>query len=159
MNYKHLITACKLFYSESIFSKLNIIIFVDFFLGMWLAALIFFLIFCLFSLLSTRKPKYFPPGPKWWPFLGSSPQLALALKRNCHMLNATTELAKKYGPVLGLKVGKEVIVVVHDYLPNKEFLHSDALAGRPYGEFFDMRTWGKRKGKYFNIPNITQENV
>lgn len=113
---------------------------------MWVPILLFFFASLLFIYFTMKKPKNYPPGPRWWPLLGNAPQMAFALKRTGHILNATAELAKKYGPVLGLKIGKELIVVVHDYLPNKEFLLSDGLAGRPYGEFFDMRTWGKRKG-------------
>lgn len=114
---------------------------------MWLAALLVLSALGLSYFLSTRKPKYFPPGPRWWPFVGSAPQIAFAVKRTGHLLTATAEMAKEYGPVLGLKVGREIIVVIHDYLPNKEFLLSEGLAGRPYGDFFDMRTWGKRRGK------------
>lgn len=117
---------------------------------MWLAALLAVFVLGLVFHISTRKPKHFPPGPRWWPFLGSAPQIALALKRTGHLLTATQEMTKRYGPVLGLKVGKEILVVVHDYQPNKDFLTSDGLAGRPYGDFFDMRTWGKRRGGLFS---------
>ncbi|XP_072396455.1 methyl farnesoate epoxidase-like isoform X3 [Diabrotica undecimpunctata] len=104
------------------------------------------LLLCLLAYYDTKKPKNFPPGPKWWPILGSAPQIASIQKRTNHFVYATSELAKKYGPILGLKVGTEVIVIVNGYAANKEFLLSEDLSGRPIGEFFDKRTWGKRRG-------------
>ncbi|KAK9712229.1 Cytochrome P450 [Popillia japonica] len=56
------------------------------------------------------------------------------------------ELAKKYGPVLGLKIGIDKSVVVCGLSAIREFLLSDDLDGRPMGLFFEMRTFGLRQG-------------
>nr|CAH7748876.1 unnamed protein product [Callosobruchus chinensis] len=114
--------------------------------SMWLPILLFVLAIILIAYKTTRKPKGFPPGPRWWPFIGSAPQIEALRKRTGHFLLATAEMARKYGPVLGLKVGGETIVVVHGFQANREFLSSDGLAGRPKGPFFDLRSWGKRLG-------------
>ncbi|VEN64072.1 unnamed protein product [Callosobruchus maculatus] len=100
---------------------------------MWLPILLFLSAIILFAFKSTRKPKGFPPGPRWWPFIGSAPQIEALRKRTGHFLLATAEMAREYGPVLGLKVGGETIVVVHGFQANREFLSSDGLAGRPKG--------------------------
>nr|XP_023019296.1 probable cytochrome P450 303a1 [Leptinotarsa decemlineata] len=113
---------------------------------MWLAIILFSILLCILAFLDTRKPKNFPPGPKWWPIFGSAPQIAQLQKKTGHLLYATSEMSKKYGPILGIKVGRETIVVVHGTRANKEFLFSDDMAGRPLGDFYDLRTWGKRKG-------------
>lgn len=113
---------------------------------MWFLITITAFLLVILAYLDTRKPKKFPPGPKWWPILGSAPQISNIQKRTKHLVYATTELSKKYGPILGLKVGTQVIVVVNGPAANKEFLMSEDLAGRPLGEFFDKRTWGKRRG-------------
>ncbi|KAJ8922410.1 hypothetical protein NQ315_004356 [Exocentrus adspersus] len=113
---------------------------------MWVAAILFVAILGLLAYLDTRKPKNFPPGPKWKPFLGCALEVAGIKKRTGSFLKATAELASKHGPVLGLKVGKQKLVVVYDFQAVKEFLASDDLAGRPFGEFYEMRTWGKRRG-------------
>lgn len=116
---------------------------------MWLAVLLFLVILGLLAYLDTKKPKRYPPGPKWWPLVGSAPAILEAHKRTGYFFEATAELARKYGPVLGLKVGRDLLVVVYGPQAVREFLMSDDLGGRPRDEFFRMRTWGKRRGKRF----------
>ncbi|CAG9856915.1 unnamed protein product [Phyllotreta striolata] len=113
---------------------------------MWILVVVVVFLLGFLAYLDTRKPKNFPPGPKWWPFLGCAPQIANLQKRTNHLVFTTAELAKTYGNVLGLKVGTQVLVVVNGIAANKEFLLSDDLSGRPLGEFYDKRTWGKRRG-------------
>lgn len=113
---------------------------------MWLAVILFFGILGLLAYLDTRKPKKFPPGPKWKPLLGCALEVKRIEKKTNSFVLATAELAAKYGPVLGLKVGKHKLVIVYGPQAVKEFLTSDDLAGRPFGEFYEMRTWNKRRG-------------
>ncbi|VEN64074.1 unnamed protein product [Callosobruchus maculatus] len=100
----------------------------------------------LYGYKSTRKPRHFPPGPSWWPFLGCAPQVQLLRKKTGHLLLATSKLARKYGPVIGLKVGGELVVVVHGAEAVREFLANDDLSGRPNTSLYTFRSWGKRLG-------------
>ncbi|KAJ8935869.1 hypothetical protein NQ318_019453 [Aromia moschata] len=113
---------------------------------MWLVIVLFVSALALLFYLDTCKPKNFPPGPKWLPFLGSGLQVVKLKKKTGYFLTASAEMAKVYGPVLGLKVGKEKLVVVCGPKEIKECLMSDDLAGRPIGEFYNLRTWGRRRG-------------
>lgn len=114
---------------------------------MWLVVGLFIVILGLLVYLDTKKPKNYPPGPKWLPLLGSALKVMKERKRTGYLYVATAEMAKKYGPVLGLKVGKDLVVIVCGGEALKEFLTSEDLAGRPTGIFFEMRTWGKRLGR------------
>ncbi|XP_056637719.1 methyl farnesoate epoxidase [Diorhabda sublineata] len=113
---------------------------------MFLLVIVSIILIALLAYMDTRKPRNFPPGPRWWPILGSAPQIAMLQRGTKHLLFTTALLAKKYGPILGLKVGREILVVIHGPAANREFLLSDDLSGRPLGEFFEKRTWGKRRG-------------
>ena len=59
---------------------------------------------------------------------------------------AAVELSNKYGPVLGLKLGVDRIVVVGNLQGIREFLSSEDLTGRPNGPYFELRTFGYRRG-------------
>jgi len=59
---------------------------------------------------------------------------------------AFNELAKMYGPVLGLKLGNQNLVVISSHDIIKKALLQDEFNGRPDGLFFEMRSFGKRKG-------------
>ncbi|CAH2007037.1 unnamed protein product [Acanthoscelides obtectus] len=100
----------------------------------------------LYGYQSTRKPKNFPPGPRWWPFLGSAPQVQFLRKKTGHLLLATSKLARKYGPIIGLKVGGEQIIIVHGAKALREFLGNEDLIGRPNRKPDTYRSWGKRLG-------------
>ncbi|CAH1992977.1 unnamed protein product [Acanthoscelides obtectus] len=109
-----------------------------------LSLLIIVIVLCGYQ--STRKPKNFPLGPRWWPFLGSAPQVQYLRKKTGHLLLATSKLARQYGPVIGLKVGGEQIVVVHGAKALREFLGNEDLSGRPNSKPDTYRSWGKRLG-------------
>lgn len=113
---------------------------------MYLVVALITIILGLLAYLDTRKPKNFPPGPKWLPLIGSGLEIMKERKRAGHLFKATAEMAEKYGPVLGLKFGKDKLVVVYGTEAVKEFLSSEDLAGRPYDEFYRMRTFNKRRG-------------
>lgn len=124
---------------------------------MYLAVILFIAILALLLYLDTRKPKNYPPGPDWLPLIGSA-WTVYRLRKKTGLLHLTTaELAKKYGPILGLKLGQDRIVIVHGMPDNREFLMSDDLSGRPNGFFYKLRTWGERKGVLLTDETFWQE--
>ncbi|CAH0546161.1 unnamed protein product [Brassicogethes aeneus] len=113
---------------------------------MFLALTLIIIILVVLAYLDTKKPKNYPPGPRWWPLIGSAIEIMEARNRTGYLFQATAELADKYGPVLGLKFGRDKLIVVYGPEAIREFLSSDDLAGRPHDEFYRMRTFGKRRG-------------
>ncbi|CAG9768048.1 unnamed protein product [Ceutorhynchus assimilis] len=111
-----------------------------------LALLLSIVILGLLAYLDTKKPKKFPPGPKWYPIIGSAPQVRESRSRCGSLYEATAEMSLYYGPILGLKIGKDAIVVVYGPQEIKELSLSEDFIGRPIGSFFEMRTWNKRRG-------------
>lgn len=71
---------------------------------LWLAVLPIVVILGLLAYLDTRKPKKFPPGPKWYPLIGSAIQVHKARSRLGSLFEATAEMSMSYGPILGIKV-------------------------------------------------------
>ena len=55
-------------------------------------------------------------------------------------------LGKKYGPVIGLKIGFDKIVVLNDYESMKSMIMNEHCDGRPVGPVYKLRTFGKRQG-------------
>ncbi|XP_050424156.1 probable cytochrome P450 303a1 [Adelges cooleyi] len=114
---------------------------------MWILALVLFSVFvALLSYLDMRKPKNYPPGPKWLPVLGSALTVASLRKQTGYLYRATICLAENYGPIVGLKVGKDRQVVCCGYNAIKEMLTKEEFDGRPQGPFYETRTWGTRRG-------------
>ncbi|KAJ8667473.1 hypothetical protein QAD02_009136 [Eretmocerus hayati] len=62
---------------------------------------------------------------------------------------AFEELARLYGPVVGLKLGKQKLVLISSHDLVKKALLNDDLNGRPNGFFFRVRSFGKEKGVLF----------
>jgi len=88
-------------------------------------------------------------GPKWLPFVGNTYQLAKLASAKGGQYLALEDLRKRYNSdVIGLKLGREYVVVVFgDVLLNDTF-HRDEFQGRPDNFFMRLRTMGKRLGKY-----------
>ncbi|XP_014230693.1 methyl farnesoate epoxidase-like [Trichogramma pretiosum] len=105
-----------------------------------------------------EKPKKFPPGPKWLPIIGSFPTL-YKLKKKCGYAHlAFQELAKAYGPVVGLKLGKHKFVAISTNELVKKALLTDEFNGRPQGFFFRLRSFGKAKGVLFTEGSIWSQH-
>ncbi|KAJ3662579.1 hypothetical protein Zmor_006920 [Zophobas morio] len=124
---------------------------------MWTAIAFFVVILGLLAYLDTKKPKNYPPGPKWLPIIGSAYVLLKKRKQYRNLYKATAVMAKEHGPVIGLKVGKDLIVIVYGKQAIREFLSSEDLGGRPTGPFYDMRTWGERRGVLLTDSEYWQE--
>nr|AZR39405.1 cytochrome P450 [Agasicles hygrophila] len=114
---------------------------IELLIGVITALLLYYVVF------STRKPRNFPPGPPWLPFLGSS----VVVKRLARSLGgqqkAFGKLSEIYNSdVIGLKLGKEQIIVVQSYETVKKILTGDEYIGRPDNYFWRLRCMGKISG-------------
>lgn len=118
-----------------------------------------FLIVVLLVLLAyadTRKPRNFPPGPKWLPIIGCVLELSNLHKKKGSLGKAMQELAVQYGPVVGARVGRERTVFVYGLNVTKELLCKDELNGRPDHIIATSRTFGKRRGIIFTDSEFHQ---
>ncbi|OXU26364.1 hypothetical protein TSAR_002453 [Trichomalopsis sarcophagae] len=109
------------------------------------ATLILFVLILLYYW-GTRKPKGYPPGPKWYPVLGSALEVARLRKETGYFSEACNILSKKYGSIIGLKIGIDSIIILNDYESMKAMIMNENCDGRPIGPVYDSRTFGKRRG-------------
>lgn len=89
-------------------------------------------------------------GPLWLPIVGNI-FLFYSLRRKLSGLSHLVweELAKRYGPIFGVRMGRDVIVVVSGIELVREVLTREEFEGRPDGFLFRLRAFGKRLGKCF----------
>lgn len=59
-----------------------------------------------------------------------------------------SELAKRYGPIFGVRMGRDVIVIVSGIELVREVLTREEFEGRPDGFLFRLRAFGKRLGTF-----------
>lgn len=124
---------------------------------MWLAVVFFVAILLLLAYLDSKKPANYPPGPNWLPFLGSALAVHKIRKRTGYLYRATAEMAREYGPVIGLRVGRDRQVIAYGYDAIKQMLTDDDFSGRPTGIFYRARTWGTRRGVLLTDEDFWQE--
>ncbi|XP_011495186.1 PREDICTED: probable cytochrome P450 303a1 [Ceratosolen solmsi marchali] len=105
-----------------------------------------FLVLLLLYYLETRKPKGYPPGPKWLPVLGCALEIARLRKETGYFSEACNILGKKYGSIIGLKIGNDRVVILNDFESMKAMIMNEHCDGRPIGPVYDCRTFGKRQG-------------
>lgn len=116
---------------------------------MLLTVVVILLVIGILLYLDSSKPKKFPPGPKWLPIIGSALEVNKSREKTGYLYKSLKELSKLYsndGHLLGLKIGKDRIVVVNSVEANKEMLYNEDFDGRPKGIFYQTRTWGERIG-------------
>lgn len=88
-------------------------------------------------------------GPSWLPFVGNLPQLRKLSRALGGQHLALVELARQYKTnVLGLKLGKDYVVVVFSYPLIRTVLLGEEYDGRPDNFFIRLRTMGTRKGMH-----------
>ncbi|KAK0176822.1 hypothetical protein PV328_000926 [Microctonus aethiopoides] len=109
-------------------------------------SVLFSALLLLLLYLSSLKPKGYPPGPKWWPIIGCAIEVARIRKKTKYLHKACSWLSEKYGPVIGLKIGVDQIVVLNSFESIKSMLIDERCDGRPIGPFYEARTFGKRLG-------------
>ncbi|XP_050429300.1 probable cytochrome P450 305a1 isoform X2 [Adelges cooleyi] len=98
--------------------------------------------------LTCRKPKNYPPGPPWMPFVGNTYQLANLSATSGGQYKAFEKLRLRYNSdVIGLKLGCEYVVVVFGDALISDTLHREGpFLGRPDNFFMRLRTMGERRG-------------
>lgn len=110
--------------------------------------LILFVILIL-VFLDMRKPNNFPKGPFWFPILGSALKIAKCRKEAGMLIRGIEKIARsdpETKDVIGFKVGKDKVVFVVSADSILEMCMNPDLDGRPYGPFYETRTWNLRRG-------------
>ncbi|GLH14155.1 Methyl farnesoate epoxidase, partial [Gryllus bimaculatus] len=110
----------------------------------------FTLLLCIFivAILCThlQKPKQFPPGPPRLPILGNLLTFQRLVKDTGHFYLAVSQLAAKYGRIVGIYLGSgPPTVFVSGYEEVQQALSNSDLDGRPDGFFNKLRTMGERR--------------
>ncbi|XP_029055473.1 methyl farnesoate epoxidase-like isoform X2 [Osmia bicornis bicornis] len=106
-------------------------------------------LFCIFCVYDCFKPHNYPPGPKWMPLIGCFFTFRQLKLKNGYVYLAFHELMKSHGPILGLKLGTQKVVVISTHDLVKKVLLQDEFNGRPDGFFFRVRAFGKKRGILF----------
>ena len=97
--------------------------------------------------------KYIIPyikGPKWLPIFGSALEVGRLRRETGFFSEMCNTLGRKYGPIIGLKIGVDKIVILNDYESMKAMITNESCDGRPVGPVYEARTFGKRQGKLIN---------
>lgn len=108
---------------------------------------------------NVTKPRNFPPGPKWYPFLGSGTLVENMTKDMGSQWKALSKLAKQYSTnTLGLKLGQQLVIVVFGEKNIRQVLNEKEFEGRPDSFFIRLRCFGKRLGITFTDGPLWREH-
>lgn len=103
--------------------------------------------FVAYLLQELQRPAGYPPGPQWLPFVGNTPQLRKLARAVGGQHLAFEALSRKYNSqVIGLKLGREYVVVALQYPAVREVHSKEVFDGRPNNFFIRLRTMGTRLG-------------
>lgn len=98
------------------------------------------------------KPKNFPPGPFFYPIIGSAILVAKARKECGLLITGIKKIAKNYAngkDLIAFKIGKDRIVFTLTAKSLLEAYTNTDIDGRPYGAFYETRTFNLRRGILF----------
>lgn len=118
------------------------------------------IIVILYIFYDTRKPKNFPRGPVWFPIIGSAVQVKRVREMTGMLCKAALQIAAQYKDnrgLLGVKIGKDRIVIAQSTDSLREFMLNEDLDGRPTGPFYETRTWNMRRGILLTDGDFWQE--
>ncbi|XP_049828980.1 methyl farnesoate epoxidase-like [Schistocerca gregaria] len=94
-----------------------------------------------------RRPPGFPPGPTWFPLVGNYQDVLQLSKKLGSQHQAFTYLSQKYkSPLVGLRLGGNLTVIVSTRSLICEVLTRPEFEGRPQNFFAYLRNLGLRKG-------------
>lgn len=113
--------------------------------------IVFLIVVCvvLFCCIDIQKPKGFPPGPKWLPIVGNFPQIFCLRKSLKYHHLIWKHLSEEFGSVVGLRLGKDRLIVVSGCEAIREFYNRTEFDGRPNGFFYRVRSFDQRLGLVF----------
>ncbi|XP_058122926.1 methyl farnesoate epoxidase-like [Anopheles ziemanni] len=114
---------------------------------MWIPVLVMFvLLMAVYCACDVQKPKKFPPGPAWWPMLGSGLVVVKMVRslKYFHLMWMT--LCRQYGQIVGVRFGQDRIIIVSGREAIRTMYSMVQFDGRPDGFFFRMRSFGQRLG-------------
>lgn len=115
-----------------------------------LVVVIVFVVLCLLVMLDMIKPRNFPKGPMWFPVIGSALSVAKSRKETGMLIKGVRKIALELLPgtddVIGFKIGKDKVVFAISTDSTIEMFLNPDLDGRPYGPFYETRTWNLRRG-------------
>ncbi|XP_058122929.1 probable cytochrome P450 305a1 [Anopheles ziemanni] len=104
-------------------------------------------LFCTYLINEFRRPANYPPGPPWLPVVGNTPYIRKLARQYGGQHKVFELLGKSYqSDVIGLKLGREYVVVALNYTAVNEVHRNDVFAGRPDNFFIRLRTMGTRLG-------------
>lgn len=89
------------------------------------------------------------PGPKWFPLVGALPTIKKAHSICGFYHLVWHSLIKRYGPIVGLRVGRDRLIIVAGRNEIKQFYALEAFNGRPDGFFYRIRSFDQRLGVVF----------
>ncbi|XP_055609285.1 methyl farnesoate epoxidase-like [Uranotaenia lowii] len=116
---------------------------------MWQNLLLIVVILVLVCLRDIRKPVFFPPGPHWIPFIGCGWHIAQLIPRYKFYHLMWQDLATRFGSIVGLKLGRDKVVIISGPETIREFYAKEEFDGRPNGFFFRVRSFNRRLGIVF----------
>lgn len=88
---------------------------------------------------------YFFLGPRWLPIVGNTWSLRSSIEKYGSQMAVFQAWQLKYkSNVLGLKLGKELVVVALTHSIIDEVHNSDVFDGRPDNFFIRLRSFGSR---------------
>lgn len=98
---------------------------------------------------SSRNAPRPPLGPKWFPLIGALP-IIKKLHSICGFYHLVWHyLFTKYGPIVGLRAGRDRLIIVAGRDEIRQFYALDEFNGRPDGFFYRIRSFDQRLGVVF----------